>query len=175
MENSKVAVYLVYATAAGHAAIDRELYIPRSWTDDADRRRAAGIPDEVAFATKPAPATAMITRSLDAGIGARWVTGDEVYGANPHLRAALEARRTGYVLAVACDHQALTRAGKFRPTCWPGSCPHEPGNNAPQAPEPRDCASTTGPWPTSPTHSRDTTNRWSATTARTGELAFYRC
>lgn len=114
IENSQVAVYLVYATAAGHAAIDRKLYIPRSWTDDADRRRAAGIPDEVVFATKPALATAMITRALDAGVGARWVTGDEVYGANPHLRAALEARRTGYVLAVACDHQALTKAGKFR-------------------------------------------------------------
>ncbi|GGW72558.1 transposase [Streptomyces xantholiticus] len=114
IENSQVAVYLVYSTPAGHAAIDRELYVPRSWTDDPDRCQAAGIPAEIGFATKPALATTLITRTLDAGIHAAWVTGDEVYGANPHLRAALEARQTGYVLAVACDHQIPTHAGKLR-------------------------------------------------------------
>ncbi|MGP3737625.1 IS701 family transposase (plasmid) [Streptomyces sp. GDS52] len=41
-ENSQVAVYLVYAGRRGHAAVDRELYIPRSWTCDPARRRAAG-------------------------------------------------------------------------------------------------------------------------------------
>ena len=57
VENAQVAVWLVYATGAGHAMIDRELYVPRSWTEDADRCRAAGIPDQVGFATKPALAT----------------------------------------------------------------------------------------------------------------------
>ncbi|MET7304943.1 IS701 family transposase [Embleya sp. NPDC005575] len=114
IENSQVAVYLVYSTPAGHAAIDRELYVPRSWIDDPERCQAAGIPGEIGFATKPALATTVITRTLDAGIRAAWVTGDEVYGANPHLRAALEARQTGYVLAVACDHQIPTHAGKLR-------------------------------------------------------------
>ena len=104
VENAQVGVYLVYATEAGHAVIDRELYLPRSWTDDPDRCRAAGVPDQVGFATKPALATAMICRALDAGVPAAWVAGDEVYGANPRLRATLEARGVGYVLAVACDH-----------------------------------------------------------------------
>jgi SRSO17 transposase len=98
VENAQVAVYLVYATEAGHALIDRELYLPRSWTDDPDRRRAAGIPDQVGFATKPALATTMICRALDAGVPAAWVAGDEVYGANPGLRAEREARGVGYVL-----------------------------------------------------------------------------
>jgi SRSO17 transposase len=84
--------------------IDRELYLPRTWTRDPDRLQAAGVPDEVGFATKPALAQAMICRALDAGVPAAWVTGDEVYGANPALRAELEARAVGYVLAVACDH-----------------------------------------------------------------------
>ncbi len=106
IENSLVAVYLVYATAIGHAAIDGEPYIPRSWTEDPDRCRVAGAPDRVAFATKPALATAMISRTVDAGVRAHWIAGDEVDGANPHLRAAREARRTGYVLAVACDSTA---------------------------------------------------------------------
>jgi SRSO17 transposase len=104
VENAQVAVYLVYASDAGHAVIDRELYLPRSWTDDPERCRAAGVPDQVGFATKPALATKMITRALDAGVPAAWVAGDEVYGANPGLRAALQARGIGYVLAVACDH-----------------------------------------------------------------------
>jgi SRSO17 transposase len=57
VENAQVAVYLVYATVAGHAVIDRELYVPRGWIEDPDRCRAAGIPEGVGFATKPALAT----------------------------------------------------------------------------------------------------------------------
>jgi SRSO17 transposase len=114
IENSQVAVYLAYSTPRGHAAIDRELYMPRSWTDDPARCRAAGIPDTVGFATKPALAARMVARALDAGVSAPWVAGDEVYGGNPHLRTALEERQVGYVLAVACDHQITTRAGKLR-------------------------------------------------------------
>jgi SRSO17 transposase len=109
IDNSQVAVYLAYATKAGHALIDRELYLPRSWTGDRDRCRAAGIPDQVTFATKPTLATRMLTHALDAGVVAGWVAGDEVYGADPKLRAALQARGLGYVLAVACDHPV--RAG----------------------------------------------------------------
>ncbi|MFC8278458.1 IS701 family transposase, partial [Streptomyces sp. NPDC057271] len=114
IENSQVAVYLTYATPLGHAAIDRELYVPRSWTEDAARCRAAGIPDAVDFTTKPALAARMIGRTLDAGVRASWVAGDEVYGGNPHLRGELEKRQVGYVLAVACDHRITTRAGTFR-------------------------------------------------------------
>jgi SRSO17 transposase len=105
IENAQVAVYLVYASSSGHAVIDRELYLPRSWTDDPERLQAAGVPSEIGFATKPALAQAMICRALDAGVPAGWVAGDEVYGANPGLRAELEGRQIGYVLAVACDHR----------------------------------------------------------------------
>jgi SRSO17 transposase len=104
IENAQVAVYLAYASDAGHALIDRELYVPRGWTRDPERCQAAGIPAQVGFATKPALATRMLTRALAAGVPAAWVAGDEVYGADPGLRAELEARGVGYVLAVACDH-----------------------------------------------------------------------
>jgi SRSO17 transposase len=109
IENTQVAVYLVYASSAGHALIDRDLYLPRSWIDDPARCQDVGVPNQVGFATKPALAKAMICRALDAGVPAAWVAGDEVYGANPALRAELEARGVGYVLAVACDHPV--RAG----------------------------------------------------------------
>ena len=111
VENCQVAVFLSYASAAGHALIDRELYLPRSWAADPARCAAAGIPDGTAFATKPRLARRMLGRALDAGTPAAWVTGDEVYGADPGLRADLERRRIGYVLAVAASHQVTTAAG----------------------------------------------------------------
>ncbi|MGA5064257.1 IS701 family transposase [Streptomyces exfoliatus] len=114
IENAQVAVYLVYAGRRGHAAVDRELYVPRSWTSDPDRCRAAGLGDNTEFATKPELAARMVTRFLDAGHRAAWVAGDEVYGGNPRLRTALEERGTGYVLAVACSHEVTTGAGRFR-------------------------------------------------------------
>jgi len=114
VENAQVAVYLVYATDAGHAVVDRELYLPRSWTNDPERLQAAGVPDQIGFATKPALAQAMVIRALDAGVPAAWVAGDEVYGASPKLRAALEARGIGYVMAVACDHRAGFGGGAQR-------------------------------------------------------------
>ncbi|MYT11491.1 SRSO17 transposase [Streptomyces sp. SceaMP-e96] len=114
IENSQVAVYLVYAGARGHAAVDRELYIPRSWTCDPERCRAAGLGEDTVFATKPELARTMIERFLDAGHHVGWVTGDEVYGGNPKLRTALAERGIGYVLAVACSAEVPTPAGKFR-------------------------------------------------------------
>ena len=125
IENAQVAVYLSYAARSGHALIDRELYLPRSWTGDAARCRAAGIPGGTAFATKPKLARRMIARALDAGTPASWVAADEVYGADPGLRADLEDRKAGYVLAVAKSHPVNAGARTCRAdqiaTFLPGS------------------------------------------------------
>ena len=114
IENAQVGVFLTYTTSTGHALMDRELYLPCSWTGDTARCAVAGVPEGTAFATKPALASRMIARALDAGVPARWVAGDEVYGGNPTLRGDLEKRRVGYVLAVACDHRVTTAAGTQR-------------------------------------------------------------
>jgi SRSO17 transposase len=111
VENCQVAVFLSCAAPAGHALIDRELYLPRSWTSDPARCAAAGIPGKTVFATRPKLARRMLGRALDAGTPAAWVAGDEVYGAGPGLRADLERRRIGYVLAVAASCQVTTAAG----------------------------------------------------------------
>jgi SRSO17 transposase len=115
-ENAQVAVYLAYAAPAGSAFIDRALYLPRSWTGDPARCRAAGVPQDTVFATKPALATEMITRALDAGTPAAWVAADEVYGQDPQLRAELARRGQGYVLAIPKSHPVLTSAGPL-PAC----------------------------------------------------------
>jgi SRSO17 transposase len=88
--------------------------VPRAWIKDPDRCPAAGIPAQVGFATKPALATRMLSRALDAGVPAAWITGDEVYGADPTLRAELETRGIGYVLAVACDHRVRAAGDTYR-------------------------------------------------------------
>jgi SRSO17 transposase len=110
-ENAQVAVYLAYAAPAGSAFIDRALYLPRSWTSDPARCRAAGVPQDTTFATKPALATEMIGRALDAGTPAGWVAADEVYGQDPELRAELARRGLGYVLAIRKSDPVLTPAG----------------------------------------------------------------
>jgi SRSO17 transposase len=95
VENCQVGVFLAYATPdGGRVLIDRELYIPRKWADDRDRCRAAGIGDEVMFATKPELAEKMIGRAVEAGVPFRWVTGDEAYGGNPGLREWLQEQRS---------------------------------------------------------------------------------
>lgn len=114
IENAQVAVYLAYAAPTGHVLIDRALYLPKAWIDDADRRAAAGVPSGVEFETKPTLATTMIIAALEAGVPASWVAGDEVYGADPDLRERLEKHRIGYVLAIGCNRQVLTGTGKVR-------------------------------------------------------------
>jgi SRSO17 transposase len=114
VENAQVAVYLTYASQRGYAFIDRALYLPKSWISDPGRCAAAGVPTDTEFATKPVLAKQMIVRALDAGTPARWAAGDEVYGADPYLRAALVGRRLGYVLAVAKTHPITTGIGARR-------------------------------------------------------------
>jgi SRSO17 transposase len=114
IENAQVAVYLTYAAPRGHALIDRALYLPKSWDQDAVRRAHAGVPAEVGFDTKPALATAMIERAVAAGTPASWVAGDEVYGADPKLRAKVRELGLGYVLQVAANRQVRTHAGRMR-------------------------------------------------------------
>jgi SRSO17 transposase len=75
--NAQVAVCLSYASPAGHALIDRELYLPRSWIGDPARCRAAGIPADAGFATRPVLAQTMIGRAAAAGVPFGWVAADE--------------------------------------------------------------------------------------------------
>jgi SRSO17 transposase len=105
VENCQIGVFLAYATKAGQTLVDRELYLPKSWTKDPERCREADVPEEVSFATKPQLAARMLFRALDAGLCAKWVTGDCVYGGNRPLRAGLEARSQAYALCVKCSEK----------------------------------------------------------------------
>lgn len=111
-ENCQVGTFLAYASRGGHALIDRELYLPESWTSDRQRCRAAGIPDEVQFATKPRQAMAMLERVFAAGVLFGWITADEAYGQVKYLRVWLEEHDAAHVLATRCNDTVITTAGR---------------------------------------------------------------
>ena len=175
IENCQVAVYLTYAAPGGHALIDRELYLPRSWTGDPARCAAAGIPEGTVFATKPKLARRVIARALDAGIPASWVAGDEVYGGDPGLRADLETRQMGYVLAVAKSHRLNAGPGACRADQLAARLPrsawqqYSAGNGAK--------GHRYYDWAFIGVEPRSSGHRWLLVrrNRRTRELAFYRC
>ena len=100
IENCQIGVFLGYASRHGQVLIDRALYLPVDWSNDADRRREAHIRTDIAFATKPKLGLAMLERARQAGIPFAWITGDSVYGADHRIRRWAERHRRGYVLAV---------------------------------------------------------------------------
>jgi len=110
-ENCQIGTFLAYASQRGHALIDRELYLPESWTSDRDRCRSAGVPDEVELVTKPRQAIAMLARAFDARVPFAWVTADEAYGQVKYLRVWLEERGAAYVLATRRNDTLITTTG----------------------------------------------------------------
>ena len=113
IENCQIGVFLTYATGKGRTLLDRELYLPQVWADDQERREEAGVPEEVAFHTKPRLAQLMLERAVGSGIPFGWVTGDEVYGNDRNLRLWLERRDLPHVMAVKSNEKlwALTDKG----------------------------------------------------------------
>lgn len=132
-ENVQVGVFLAYTTPRGSALVDRELYLPASWTDDRQRCRRAGVPNDVGYASRPELARRMVRRALDAGVAAAWVATEEPYGDSDALRAWLEDRDIGYALVTSRGEWVTTAAGSaapaqevaraLRPAAWRRSGP----------------------------------------------------
>jgi SRSO17 transposase len=101
VENCQIGVFLAYASVHGHALLDRELYLPKEWTNDPERCAGAGIPAARTFTTKPQLARQMLERAFNARVPAAWITGDSVYGDDRRLRVWLETQDRAYVLAVS--------------------------------------------------------------------------
>jgi SRSO17 transposase len=177
IENAQVGVFVTYTTTRGHTLIDREIYLPRSWTEDPDRCAAAGIPADTTFATKPRLATRMITRALDAGLPAGWVAGDEVYGNDPGLRAELETRGVGYVLAIGCAARITTATGAWRADTLAGMLPKRAWQRLSAGAGAKGHRHYDWAWVDIHATADQHGHRWLLIrrNPRTGELAFYRC
>jgi SRSO17 transposase len=113
VENSIVTVHLAYATPTLHALLAGDLYLPQSWADDRPRCRAAGIPDEVGFRTKPRIALDLLDAAQARGVAAEWITFDEGYGNSPGFLAEVAARKLNYVAEVPKSFVGWARAPKI--------------------------------------------------------------
>jgi len=102
-ENCQVGVFLTYVSPRGHAFLDRRLYLPEEWADDAERRQEAGVPQDGTFQTKPALGRAMLEHAWELGVRGGWLTGDEVYGSESALRRQAEEHEQAYVLTVRAN------------------------------------------------------------------------
>ena len=111
--NCQTGVFACYVSKHGHAFIDRALYLPKAWTDDPARMKAAHVPEKTAFATKPALAVAMIERAIAASVPFAFVAADSVYGVGA-VEGTLRRAGKGYVLGVAKNH-SVTSWGKAKP------------------------------------------------------------
>lgn len=96
-ENCIVTVHLGYAAGDLHCLLDGELFLPENWSEDRDRCRAAGIPDEVVYRPKTEIALEQYDRATAGGVYFHWLTFDEWYGSKPPFLRALDRREQKFV------------------------------------------------------------------------------
>lgn len=115
IDNCQVATFLGYVTPGrDRVLVDRRLYMPEtSWMADPARCAAAGVPADLAFATRPQQVIEMIRAACAAGMPFAWFTADEEFGQNPGLRDYLEQSRIPYVMAVPKSTQFTDTAGQL--------------------------------------------------------------
>ncbi len=121
--NCQVGVFLGYASRRGMAFLDRALYLPRAWADDRDRCTAAGVPDEVGFATKPELAKRMLERAYAAKLSARWLVADSFYGRAHDFRQWLEEKEQAYVVGILPGQVVEHEGQRLRATALAGRAP----------------------------------------------------
>jgi SRSO17 transposase len=120
VENCVITVFSACVTATGQSWADFDVYMPGRWAGDMPRRRAAGIPGDLGFATRPELAIGQLGRLTAAGLPVRWAAFDEVYGRSG--RRAPSSRR-GTLWRTPCSsgaHAAWARRGPGSATGpWP--------------------------------------------------------
>ena len=92
-ENCIVTVHLAYATGDFHCLLDGELFLPEDWSDDRDRCREAGIPDDVVYRPKWKIALELYDRARGNGVVFDWLAFDEGYGGKPEFLREMDARK----------------------------------------------------------------------------------
>jgi SRSO17 transposase len=128
-DNCQVAVSLSIANDHASLPVAYRLYLPEAWTKDDERRRAAGVPEDVIFKTKPQIALDQIRWACAAGIPRADVIADAGYGANSQFRAGITALGLRYVVGVtsttsvwgpgASDLPSSEYSGRGRPQTRP--------------------------------------------------------
>jgi hypothetical protein len=105
--NCQVVVTCHYADPAASWPVNARLYLPREWTDDHQRMREAGVPEDIEFQTKPEIALALLDEANKIGIPHEAVVADSSYGGNDTYLSGLEQREEHYVNGVPCDFTVI--------------------------------------------------------------------
>ncbi|MBW4702001.1 MULTISPECIES: IS701 family transposase [unclassified Micromonospora] len=119
IENCQVAVMLAYAAPAGTAYVGHRLHLPRTWIADSVRRRKAGIPADVAYASRPEQAVELLAEAVDAAVPFSWVSLDDGYAQHPQVRDWCVQRALPYIAAVPAT-LPLIRVGATRSSTTTG-------------------------------------------------------
>ena len=133
VENCQVGVFLAYVTAAGQTLVDRRLYLPREWADNAPRRQQTYVPAAVRFEESWRIGLELLDRA-GADLPFGWVAGDDELGRASAFRAGLRGRGLRYVLDVPRntlirDLEETPAPGRRRPPWrraedWAKALPH---------------------------------------------------
>ncbi len=99
-DNCQVAVSLSLATELGSIPIAYQLYLPKDWASDAERRRKAGVPDAQAFATKPEIALEQLRAAIVAKVPPGVVLADAAYGDETAFRDAVTEMGLLYAVGI---------------------------------------------------------------------------
>jgi len=83
-----------------HFPISAQLFLPEAWTNDAELRKQAQVPEEIAQQTKPEIALGLLDRARQWGVPIQAVVVDAGYGDNPNFLQGLDDRQVPYVCAV---------------------------------------------------------------------------
>src|ERR1700681_4447380 len=138
--NCQIGVFAAYVSRHGHAFIDRSLYLPKQWTDDPTRLKAAYVPPDTGFATKPKLATRMIARAIAAsrssGLPAIPSTVSAISNSNYAKQA--KAMYSGSAALMYFNPGASGGRLPARPPTSPGRGVRPTGNACPQEPGPKD-------------------------------------
>jgi len=109
-ENCVVSVHMGYATPEFYSLIDGEVYLPeKTWHNDRQRCREAGIPNDVVYRSKWQMALEQYRRAVANGVRFAWLTFDEGYGGKGPFLQALEAMGQNYMAEVPASFMAWTR------------------------------------------------------------------
>ena len=107
--NCQVAVTLDLGTEASSTPLDWALYLPEQWINDPIRRKAAGVPEQITFKTKPELALDLIDEVKGWGLQGRLVLADSAYGDVFEFRQGLRSRKLDYVVQVSGELMAWTK------------------------------------------------------------------
>ena len=120
-DNCQVAVSLSVANEQASLPIAYQLYLPQAWADDPARRHKAGVPEEIAFATKPQIALAQIRETLAQGVPPGVVLTDAGYGADMDFQAGLLDLKLDYVAGILPNTSVWPPGtGPLPPKPWSG-------------------------------------------------------